>query len=80
MRSIFTGIIMVSASMTVVNNAQAEKRGYTQALIVHQQPVEESRGKTVGVDQIHFDEDALTKRIKQDKVRIDRLIDICPSC
>jgi hypothetical protein len=80
MRSIFAGIIAMSAAIVVADNAQAQKRGYTQALIVRQQPVEESRDKTFGVGQVHFEEDALTKRIKQDNTRIDRLIDICPSC
>jgi hypothetical protein len=80
MRSIFVEIIIMAASMAVVNNAQAERRGYTQALIVHQQPIEESRDRAVGVDQVHFEDDALTNRIKQDNARIDRLIDICPSC
>jgi hypothetical protein len=80
MRSIFAGIIAMSAAIVVADNAQAQKRGYTQALIVHQQPVEESRDKTIGVGQVHSEEDALTKRIKQDNTRIDRLVDICPSC
>ena len=80
MRSIFAGIIMMSASLVVVDDAEAERRGYTQTLIVYQRPVEESRDKTIGVDQVHLEEDALTKRIKQDNGRIDRLIDICPSC
>jgi hypothetical protein len=80
MRSIFAGIIVMSASMAVVNNSQAENRGYNQALIVHQQPVEESRNKTIGVGQVHFEEDELTKRIKQDNARIDRSIDICAGC
>jgi hypothetical protein len=71
---------MMSASVVIIDNAQAERRSYTQVLIVHQQQVQESLEKTIGVDQVHSEEDALTKRIKQDNARIDRLIDICPSC
>lgn len=79
MRSIFAGIIMLSASTAVVDTAQAEKHGYAQALIGQRQSLEVSRGK-IGVDPVHPDEDALTRRIEQDRVRLDRLIDICPSC
>jgi hypothetical protein len=80
MRSMFAAIIVMSASMAIINNAQAERRGYTQALIVPQRPAEESRDKAIGAGQVHIEEDALTTRIKQDNARIDRLIDICPSC
>jgi hypothetical protein len=79
MRSIVAGVIMLSASTSVAATAQVEKRNYTQALISHRQPVQVSRDK-IGVDPIHPDDDALTKRIEQDKIRLDRLIDICPSC
>jgi hypothetical protein len=78
MRSIFFGVIMLLASTAVVHPAQAEKHGYAQAFISHRQPI--SRENLIVVDQAHSDEDALTKRIEQDKIRLDRLIDICPSC
>jgi hypothetical protein len=79
MRSIFAGIIVLSASTAVVGPARAEKHGYAQALMGHRQPLEVS-GDKIGVDPIHPDEDALTRRIEQDKTRLDRLIDICPNC
>ena len=79
MRSIFAGVIMLSASTAVVDTAQAEKHGYAQALMGHPQPLEVGRDK-IGVDPVHPDEDALTRRIEQDKVRLDRVIEICPSC
>ena len=78
MRSIFAGIIVLSASMSVVHAAQAEKHTYMQAVIGHRQPIQAS-GDTGG-DQIHSEEDVLTRRIEQDNTRVDRLIDICPSC
>jgi benzoylformate decarboxylase len=34
----------------------------------------------IGADQDHSEQDVLTKRIEQDNTRLDRLIDICPSC
>jgi hypothetical protein len=80
MRSIFAGIIMLSASVAVVQPAQAEKHGYMQAVIGHRQPIQASRDKTIGADQVHSEEDVLTRRIEQDNTRLDRLIDICPSC
>jgi len=79
MRSIFAGVIMLSASTAVVDTAQAEKHGYAQALMGQRQPAEVSRDK-IGVDPVHPDEDALTRRIEQDKARLDRVIEICPSC
>ena len=81
MRSIFAGIIMLSASMAVVHTAQAEKHGYVQTLIGRQQPSQPSREETIDAGQVHLEEDPLTKRIEQDNARLDRLIrDICPSC
>jgi hypothetical protein len=77
MRSIFAGIIMLSASTAIVDIAQAENHGYAQALMGHRQP--QARDK-IGVDPAHSDEDALSRRIEQDRIRLDRLIDICPSC
>ena len=79
MRAIFAGVIMLSASTAVVDTAQAEKHGYAQALMGQRQPAEVSRDK-IGVDPVHPDEDALTRRIEQDKARLDRVIEICPSC
>jgi|HubBroStandDraft_2_1064218.scaffolds.fasta_scaffold447928_1 hypothetical protein len=81
MRSIFGGIIMLSASMAVAHAAQAEKHGYVQALIGQRQPIQASSDKQISADQVHPDEDALTKRIERDNVRLDRLVrGICPSC
>jgi len=80
MRSIFAGIIMLSASMAVVDAAQAEKHGYIQVVIDHRQPIQTSRDETIGAAQDHSEQDALTQRIERDNTRLDRLIDICPSC
>jgi hypothetical protein len=80
MRSIFAGIIVLSASMSVVHAAQAEKHTYMQAVIGHRQPIQASQDKTIGADQVHSGEDDLTRRIEQDNTRLDRLTDICPSC
>jgi hypothetical protein len=80
MRSIFAGIVMLSASMAVVHPAQAEKHGYMQAVIGHRQPIQASQDKTIGADQVHSGKDDLTRRIEQDNTRLDRLTDICPSC
>ena len=79
MRSIVAGVIMLSASTSVAATAQAEKHNYAQALIGHRESVQVSRDK-IGVDPVHLNEDALTKRIEQDKIRLDRVIEICPSC
>ena len=80
MRSIFAGIILLSASIASVDTAHSEKDDYAQALISHRQPMQVSRDKLIGVDQGRPEEDALTKRIEQDRRRLDRLIEICPSC
>ena len=81
MRSIFAGIVMLSASMAVVHAAQAEKHGYVQALIGQRQPIQASPDKQISADQVHPNEDALTKRIERDNERLDRLIlEVCPSC
>ncbi len=80
MRSIFAGIVILSVSMSHVQTAQAEKHTYVQALVGHRQPFQSSADKTIGADQVHSEEDALTKTIEQDKAQLDRLIDICPSC
>jgi hypothetical protein len=79
MRRIFVGIITRSASMAVVHAAQAEKHSYMQAVIGHRQPIQASRDKTIGADQVHSEEDALTRGIGQDNTWLDRLIDICPT-
>jgi hypothetical protein len=79
MRSIVAGVIMLSASTSVAATAQAEKHTYAQALINHREPVQTNQGN-IGVDPVHSNEDALTKRIEQDKIRLDRVIEICPSC
>jgi hypothetical protein len=80
MRSILFGVIMLSASVAVVDTAKAEKHRYVQAFINHRQPIPVSQGKLNGVDGSHPNEDALTRRIEQDKIRLDRLIEICPDC
>lgn len=79
MRSILFAVIMLLASTAVVHSAEAEKHGYAQALISHRQSIQLSREK-IGVDPAYPGEDALTKRIEQDRIRLDRLIEICPSC
>ena len=78
MRSIIIGVTMLLASTAVVHAVQAEKPRYAQAFISHRQPITISREQPIG--QTQPDEDALTKRIEQDNTRLDRLIDICPSC
>ena len=80
MRSIFFGVILLLASTAIVEPAHAEKNGDAQALITHRQSIQVSQDNLNGVDQAHPDQDALTKRIEQDKIRLDRLIEICPSC
>jgi hypothetical protein len=80
MRSIFFGGVLLLASTAVVDPAHAEKHGYAQALITHPQLIQLSQDKLNGVDQAYPDRDALTKRIEEDKIRLDRLIEICPSC
>jgi hypothetical protein len=80
MRSLFFGVILLLASTAVVHPAHAEKHGYAQALVTHRQSIQVSQDKLNDVDQAYPDQDALTKRIEQDKIRLDRLIEICPSC
>ena len=80
MRSIFFGVVLLLASTAVVDPAHAEKHGYAQAPITHRQSIQVSQDNLNGVDQAHPDQDALTKRIEQDNIRLDRLIEICPSC
>ncbi len=79
MRSIIAGVIMLSASTSVGATAQAEKHNYAQALISHRGLTQPSRDN-IGGDSVHVNEDALTKRIEQDKIRLDRVMEICPSC
>ena len=79
MRSIIIGVIMLSASTSVAAAAQVEKRNYTQALISHRQTVQATPDK-IGVDPVRSNTDALTRRIEQDNIRLDRVMDICPSC
>jgi hypothetical protein len=80
MRSIFAGIIALSASTAVVHAAPAGKHGYIQVVIDHRQPIQASQDRTIDAGQHYSREDVLTKRIEQDNTRLDRLIDICPSC
>jgi hypothetical protein len=80
MRLIFVGIIVLLASTAAVHCAQVEKQGYMQARTDHWQPPQVSRDELVDVDQGRPEADALTKRIEQDNMWLDRLIEICPSC
>ena len=80
MRSIVFGVITLLASTAIVSTAQAEKHRYAQAFVSHRQPIPVSQDTLNGIDQGPPEEDALTKRIEQDKTRLDRLIEICPSC
>jgi|HubBroStandDraft_6_1064221.scaffolds.fasta_scaffold510660_2 hypothetical protein len=80
MRLIFFGIIVLLASTGAVHCAQVEKHGYAQARTGHWQPTEASRDELIDVDQGRPQADALTKRIEQDNMWLDRLIEICPSC
>jgi hypothetical protein len=73
MRAIIFGVIVLLVSTAVVHPAQAEKHGYAQASISHRQGLLISREQPTNVNP-------LTKRIEQDNTRLDRLIDICPSC
>jgi hypothetical protein len=78
MRSIIFGVILLLASTAVVHPAHAQKHAYAQAFISHRPPMRMSQEQLVG--QTRRGDDALTKRIEQDNSRLDRLIDICPSC
>jgi hypothetical protein len=80
MRSIFFGVISLLALTAVVEPADAQKHGYAEALITHRQPIQVNQDKLNDVDQADPDRDALTKRIEQDNIRLDRLTEICPSC
>ena len=80
MRSIFFGVIVLLASTAVVHPAQAENHGYAQAFTSHRQPRPISPEQLIGLDQTDPDKDTLTKRIEQDNMWLDRLIEICPSC
>jgi hypothetical protein len=80
MRLIFVGIIVLLASTAAVHCAQVEKHGYMQARTGHWQPTLVSRDEPIDVDQVRPEVDALTKRIEHDNTRLDRLIEICPSC
>jgi hypothetical protein len=80
MRLIFVGIIVLLASTAAVHCAQVEKHGYMQARTGHWQSIQVSRDELIDVDQGRPQADALTKRIEQDNMWLDRLIEICPSC
>jgi hypothetical protein len=79
MRAIIAGFIMLSASTSVAATAQCEKSNYVQAVIGHGEPMQATPYK-IGADPHHFTKDALTRRIEQDKIRLDRLIEICSGC
>jgi hypothetical protein len=80
MRRILFTFILLLGWTAVVGAAQAEKHGYAQALNSHRQPTQASQDKPNSVDQGHSDEDALTRRIEQDTIRLDRSIEICSGC
>jgi hypothetical protein len=80
MRSIFFGVIVLFASTAVADAAQAEKHDYAQALVSRRQAIQVNRERLIGLDQAQPDEDALTIKIERDRIRLDRLIEICPSC
>lgn len=80
MRSIFFAIIVLFASTAAVHPAHAEKHGYMQARTGHWQIIQASPNKLIDVNQVHPEADALTKRIEQDNRRLDRVMEICPSC
>src|ERR1700754_3773303 len=89
MRSLFAGMMMLSASMAVVDIAQAQTQpprppgyGSVQAPIGHRQPTKYGlQDDVMGAGQLHSSEDSLTNRIGQDNPSLDREItDICPSC
>jgi hypothetical protein len=80
MRSIVFGAILLLASTAVVHAVQAEKPDYAQAYVSHRQSITTSREQRIGVDQPHPRGDALTRRIERDNIRLDQLMDICPSC
>ena len=65
MRSIFAGIILVSASTAVVHAGQAQKPagiqppyGYTQAPVGHRQPTQDD---VTGANQVQFDKTSIEK-------------------
>ena len=104
MRSIFVGIVVLSASMAIAQPALAPRHsqrpptyGYVQPPMDPQQSANDdlrsierdnqdlelpvSQDDIVGAGKVHSAEEAQTKRITQDSVRIDREIrNICPSC
>ena len=49
MRSIFAGIIVLSASTAVVHAAQAEKHAYMQAVIGHRQQSRQARTRLLAL-------------------------------
>ncbi len=78
MRSIIFGVIVLLASTAAVHPAQAQKNAYAQAFISHRPPTPISQEPLAR--QTRPGDDALTKRIEQDNIGLDHLIDICPSC
>jgi hypothetical protein len=89
MRSIFVGIIVLSALTAIVHTAQAQTHtpgppgyGHMQARIGHPGPTQNSLqpSQDIGV-QVQSEEEDLSKRIQRDNVRLDREIrNICLSC
>jgi hypothetical protein len=96
MRSIFAGVIMLSASMAIVDTAQAQIRperwpgyGSMQAPIGHQQPTRDELQPTQDeLEKIDKDNQLLNLPASQDDIigagqapRLDGEIrDVCPSC
>jgi hypothetical protein len=65
MRSIFAGIIILSASTAVVHTAEAQKHariqpayGYMQAQLDHRQPTQDD---VTGATQVQFDKESVEK-------------------
>jgi hypothetical protein len=94
MRSLFAGMIMLSASMAVVDTAQAQIHpqrppGYRsmQTAIGHRQPTQDDLQPTQDdIEKIDKDNQQLDLRASQDGIERDdarldgEIRDICPSC
>jgi hypothetical protein len=78
MRSIFVGIVMLSASIGVVDSAEAQNRSQTEprAPVGHRQP---TQNEVKGDDQL--EEGGLAKEIDKENRLLDRqLKGICRGC
>jgi hypothetical protein len=85
LRSIFAGMIMLSASSAMVHAAGVARQagsqsgyGYVLAAAGHRQP---TRDDVKGADEVPSDENGLAKRIDEENARVDRLLrGICRGC